>query len=105
MELKEMIKVMQHFENGGEIEFSNDKFKTTLGEANKKDDSDLGWNWEDFTYRIKGPKEKVIIETWLIKDKSSSEYFTIESSNVDLTLEAFPNGCKVKLIGVYAVEV
>ena len=37
MELKEMIKVMQHYDNGGEVEFSEDYFKVVLGEANKKE--------------------------------------------------------------------
>ena len=36
MELKEMIKVMTHYLNGGDVEFSDDKFKTVFGEANKK---------------------------------------------------------------------
>ena len=68
MELKEMIKVMQHFENGGEVEFSNDEFKSVLGEANKENDNGLGWNWEDFNYRIKEQEQKVTIEKWLLKD-------------------------------------
>ena len=51
--IKEMIEVMEGFDKGEVIEFSEDGFKTILGEANKKDDSDLGWNWEDFDYRIK----------------------------------------------------
>ena len=44
MELKEMIKVMQHYENGGEVELSNDNFETVLGEYNNEDDGGLCWN-------------------------------------------------------------
>ena len=49
MELKEMIKIMQHYENNGEIEFK------------RRDDDDTkwrklllgpGWNWDKYTYRI-----------------------------------------------------
>ena len=50
---KEIIKVMQHYENGGVIEFSDDNFKTTLGESNKEDDGVICWDWDTFDYRIK----------------------------------------------------
>ena len=97
MELKEKIKVMQHFEDGREIEFSDDNFKTTLGEANKKDDNDLGWNWEDFNYRIKEQKQKVIMHKWLVRD-AKGDFITFESSNKHIQLE------KVKLLYTYEVE-
>ncbi len=103
MELKEMIKVMQHYENGGEVEYSDNKFKTVLGEANKEDDGVLCWDWDTFDYRIKEQKQKVTIEKWLIKDVSSGEYFIMESSDIDLALKAL-DGCKVKLIKSYEVE-
>lgn len=104
MELKEMIKVMQHYENGGEIEYSNDNFESVLGISNKKDGGDLRWDWQTFKYRIKEQKQKVTIEKWLIKNVDSGEHFIMESSDVDLTLKAFPDGCKVKLIKSYEVE-
>lgn len=104
MELSEMIKVMQHYENGGEVEYSEDGFKTVLCTVNKKDDGDLCWDWDTFDYRIKEQKQKVTIEKWLIKDLNSGEHFIMESPNVDLTLKAFPDGCKVKLIKSYEVE-
>ena len=104
MELKEMIKVMQHYDNGGEVEFSDDGFKTVLCIADKEKDGGLCWNWVEFNYRIKEPKQKVTIEKWLIKDVDSGEHFIMESSNVDLILETLPDGCKVKLIESYEVE-
>ena len=94
-----MIKVMQHFADGGEVEFSADNFKTILGTANKKDDEDLGWDWEDFEYRIKEPKQKVSIEKWLVRD-SLNGYVIIESSNVN----HFRMYKKVKLLDTYKVE-
>ena len=61
MELKEMIKVMQHYEDGGDIEYSNDNFETVLGESNKEDDDAfLCWDWDEFDYRIKEQKQKKI---------------------------------------------
>ena len=104
MELKEMIKVMQYYENGGEVEFSRDNFKTILGTVNKKYDGDLSWDWATYTYRIKEEKQKLTIETWLMKDASNGEYFIYESSRVDLYLKETFNSEKVKLIESYVVE-
>ena len=98
MELKEMIKVMQHYVNGGEVEFSDDNFETVLGEYNKEDDGDLCWNWEEFDYRIKEQKQKVTIEKWLVKD-TDGVYRIIETSMADkLYFE------KIKLLETYEVE-
>ena len=36
MELSEMIKVMQHYENGGVVKYSTNNFNTIVGTANKK---------------------------------------------------------------------
>ncbi len=52
MELKEMIKVMQHFENGGDVEFSEKKgggnhWTTVITPS---------WDWAYFEYRIKKAK-------------------------------------------------
>ena len=100
MELKEIIKVMQHFEDGGVVEFSDDKFKTLLGEANKEDDGELCWNWDEFDYRIKEQKQKVTIETWLMQSTIDKEYRIVETSLVDTVV----NFKKIKLIESYEVE-
>ena len=99
MELKEMIKVMQHYEDGGDIEFSNDNFETELGEANKEDDGDLCWNWDEFDYRIKEQKEKLIIEKWLCL--SGQEFVIIETSDIDAYTYITK---KVKLLESYEIE-
>ena len=96
MELKEMIKVMQHYEDGGEVEFSDDNFETVFGEANKEVVGDLYWNWDEFDYRIKEPKQKVTIEKWLCKSGENSFYIH-EGTDAD-GLE------KVKLLNTYKVE-
>ena len=104
MELKEMIKVMQHYENGGVVEYSEDNFKAAIGKANKKDNGDLSWNWVYFDYRIKEEKQKVTIKKWLLKDIDSGEHFMMESSDVDLTLKYSRKWRKLKLIETYEVE-
>ena len=104
MKLSEMIKVMQHYEDGGEVEFSDDKFKTVLGEANKEDVGELCWNWDDLDYRIKEePKQKVIIEKWLIE--ANDIEFVVETSDIDSWLKSFPTAQKLKLIESYEVEI
>ena len=101
MELSEMIKVMQHYQNDGDIEFSRDNFKTILGTVNKKYDGDLSWNWSDYNYRIKEPKQKVTIEKWLIKDVNNGEYFIMESSGIETYYKHYE---QIKLIESYEVE-
>ena len=91
-----MIKVMQHYENGGKVEYSEKKgggnHWTTV--------TSPSWDWAYFEYRIKEQKQKVTIEKWLIKDVNSSEHRIIESSNVD----EYKRYEKVKLIESYEVE-
>ncbi len=95
MELSEMIKVMQHFADCGEVECvekGNDNWEIVTKPL---------WNFDDFEYRIKEPKQKVTIEKWLMQDITDKEYRIIETSLVN-TLIHFK---KVKLIESYEVEV
>ena len=93
MELKEMIKVMQHYDNGGEIIYK------------VKDDEDCSWmkcnnpiwDWFEFEYKMK--REKVTIEKWLLKDDEDN-YYVVQSSNID----KFNDDDKIKLIESYEVE-
>ena len=102
MELKEMIKVMQHFADGGEVEFSDDNFETVLGESKMADDGDLCWNWDEYDYQIKHLKQKVTIEKWLIEENDIK--FVVETSDIDSWLKSFPTAQKLKLIESYEVE-
>ena len=99
MELSEMIKIMQHYENCGEVECSEDGFKTVLCTVNKEDDGELCWNWDEFDYRIKETKQKVTIEKWLCQN-SQEEFIVIETSDID----GYGYLEKVKLIESYEVE-
>ena len=96
MELKEMIKVMQHFEDGGVIQRCN------FGSHNYSDITTEGYlfNFCDYKYRIKEPKQKVTIEKWLMQSTIDKEYRIIETSLVDSLI----NFKKVKLIESYEVE-
>ena len=92
MELKEMIKVMTHYLNGGEIECvekGNDNWEIATKPL---------WNFDDFEYRIKEPKQKVTIEKWLCRDYHGN-FIVIETTGID---EYYYK--KVKLIKSYEVE-
>lgn len=99
-DLKEQIEIMTHYLNGGYVEYSEDCFKTVLGEANKEDDGGLCWDWDTFKYRIKEQKQKVTIEKWLMQSTIDNEYRIIETSLVDKVV----NFKKVKLLESYEVE-
>ena len=99
MELCEMIKVMQHYDNGGEVEYSN-------RESNIWSRSSTPiWDWHTFKYRIKEQKQKVTIEKWLCeyvgceKLKGSKRFFIIEK-----VVPFEVAGKKVKLLETYEVE-
>lgn len=91
MELKEMIKVMQHYADGGEVEvYKNDRWTIGVNPI---------WDWDNFDYRIKEPKQKVTIEKWLCRN-NQGEFIAIETSNIDL----YEYHKKIKLIESYEVE-
>ena len=94
MELKEMIKVMQHYENGGEVEvYKNDRWTIGVNPI---------WDWDTFDYRIKEQKQKITIEKWLIDENDIK--FVVETSDVDFLLKSFPTAKKLKLLETYEVE-
>ena len=97
MELKEMIKVMQYYEDGGVVDFrakNKEKNKEWLRVSSPT------WNWVDYDYRIKEQKQKVTIEKWLMQSTIDKEYRIIETSLVDKVAHAQ----KVKLLETYEVE-
>ena len=95
--LKEMIKVMQHYEDGGVVQRCN------FGSHNYSDITTEGYlfNFCDYKYRIK--TEKVTIEKWLIEDNNIK--FVVEASDIDSWLKSFPIAQKLKLIESYEVEI
>ena len=97
VELKEMIKVMQHYDNGGEIIY---KVKDDEYCSWTKCNNPI-WDWFEFEYRIK--KEKVTIEKWLIEENDIK--FVVETSDIDSWLKPFPTAQKLKLIESYEVEI
>ena len=97
MELKEMIKVMKHYENSGEVEC------VEKGNNNWEIVTKPLWNWDDFAYRIRHSKQKVIIRKWLIEENDIK--FVVETSDIDSWLKSFPTAQKLKLIESYEVEI
>ena len=94
--IKEMIEVMEHYENYGEVEFKQkreDDTKWRLACPN--------WNWDSFGYQIKKPR--VMIEKWLIEENDIK--FVVEASDIDSWLKSFPTAQKLKLIESYEVEI
>ncbi len=92
-DLKEQIEIMTHYLNGGEIECvekGNDNWEIVTKPL---------WNFDDFEYRIKEPKQKVTIEKWLCRD-NNSDIVIFETSNVDKHRELE----KVKLLESYEIE-
>ena len=96
MELKEMIKVIQHYENGGVVQRCN------FGSHNYSDITTEGYlfNFCDYKYRIKEEKQKVTIEKWLCSDKQGG-LVVIETTNIE---EYTYITKKLKLIKSYEVE-
>ena len=95
--IKEMIEVMGHYENGGEVECVEWGY----------DDWEIAkypcWNWDDFKYRIRHSKQKVTIEKWLIEDNNIK--VVVETSDIDSWLKSFPIAQKLKFIESYEVEI
>ena len=98
-DLKEQIEIMTHYLNGGEIECvekGNDNWEIVAKPL---------WNFDDFEYRIKEPKQKATIEKWLCEYvgceelKGSKRFFIIEK-----VVPFEVAGKKVKLIESYEVE-
>ena len=94
-DLKEQIEIMTHYLNGGEVEYSveEDDYSSWTKCVNPL------WDWFDYNYRIKEPKQKVTIEKWLCLD-NQGDYEIIESSNVN----KYRLHDNVKFIESYEVE-
>ena len=97
--IKEMIEVMEHYENGGEVEFITKGYIGTRWETVTLP----SWDWSYFEYRIKEQKQKVTIEKWLIEERDIK--FVVETSDIDSWLNSFATSKKLKLIESYEVEI
>ena len=95
--IKEMTEVMEWFDGGGTIEC------VEKGNNNWEIVTKPLWNWDDFAYRIKEQKQKVMIEKWLIEENDIK--FVVETSDIDSWLKSFPTAQKLKLIESYEVEI
>ena len=92
-DLKEQIEIMTHYLNGGEVECvekGNDNWEIVTKPL---------WNFDDFEYRIKEPKQKVIIEKWLCQE-NQGEFIVMETSNIN----RYEYHKKIKLLETYEIE-
>lgn len=101
--IQEQIEVMQHYANGGDIEFMH--LHGNKEEWQLKIDVATGFDWSCKDYRIKKQKKTITIEKWLCEYngceelKGSKRFFIIE--------KAFPfevAGKKIKRLECYEVE-
>ena len=98
--IKEMIEVMEHYKNGGEVEFITKEYNI----GTRWETVTLpSWDWSNFDYRIKQLKQKVIIRKWLIEENDIK--FVVETSDIDSWLNSFPIDKKLNLIESYEVEI
>jgi hypothetical protein len=91
--IQEQIEVMQHFANGGEIEFFHGAWVPII---------DPDWNWSDYNYRITKPKKTVTIEKWLVNNKMYNTYSILETDKIDILIST--QFKKIKLLQTYKVE-
>ena len=95
MKLSEMIKVMQHYADGGKVEYSAKKD----GGNHWAEVTSPSWDWAYYEYRIKEQIQKVTIEKWLCQ-VSNNDYVIVESSAINKH-KVYK---KVKLLASYEVE-
>ena len=100
--IKEMIEVMEHYKNGGEVEYVERDY------VNWERVIKPIWDWDTFDYRVKEVKETIVIEKWLLEDTSINTKgikVVIETSDINSWLSYYPTAQKVKLIESYEVEI
>ena len=73
---EDMIRVMQGYNKGQDVEFKSKNSNSTEWSIIKSPT----WNWEDFDYQIKEPKRKVTVEKWLLQSTIANEYRIFETS-------------------------
>ena len=98
--IQEQIEVMQHFANGGEVEFYSNFNKRW------EESSTPVWDWRSTDYRIKEQKKTIAIEKWLICKTSymGNECLEIIEGNSTLFDGYYDKSVKVKLLETYEVE-
>lgn len=92
---KEMIEVMQHFVNGGEIECAY-----YINENIWKPANCPNWDWSTTNYRIKTDNRLITIEKWLVCS-NEGDYRVIDTSNMHM----IKNIVTIKLLDTYDIEI
>ena len=99
--IEEQIEIMQHFANGGEIEYIHKTLKDDIYELCSK--GNWNFDWQKYDYRIKEQKKTVTIEKWLVKDREGF-YYVDEINDIDKYLNGL-SSTKVKMLSSYEVEI
>lgn len=94
--IEEMIKVMEHFKNGGEVEWRSDDILAVWMDLRSGH-----FNWIGNDYRIKEQKKTVTIEKWLLE--RDGDITAVEGNEDSLT--SWNGWKKVKLLNSYKVEI
>ena len=89
--IQEQIEIMQHYANGGEVEYYNEG-----GSKRGIMKSTDAFDWGNYDYLIKKQKNTITIEKWLCKEGNDS-YYIAEVSDIS-------GYEKVKLLESYEVE-
>jgi len=81
MTIDEMLKVMQYYKDGGEIEFKCKEDGEWIKDRNPI------WNFNDFSYRIKeSPKTKIVYEWMMPHPHDYEDYYFFAGTEETLKL-------------------
>ena len=98
--MKERIAIMEHFKNGGQVEYYC--YRLEKWQVTTRPD----WDWNSIKYRIKEQKKTVTIEKWLIGKYDNPNYLWAVEGTKEHFKDIEPDiYTKVKLLKTYEVEI
>jgi hypothetical protein len=101
MTTEEMIKVMQHYVDGGEVVFTH---RGELGTWEVFPKQYIYWNWDEYNYRIKPEPEKTkTMWFWIVKTKSGV-FFTNQMYTEEKIRKLWPKALEFKRVDMLGSE-
>lgn len=100
MTTEQMIEVMQHHANGGEVVAAN---RGKLGRWEVLPKQYIYWNWDEYNYRIKQPKKTKTMCFWRVKTKSGWFFSTNMCTEEELK-ELWPYALDYKRLDMLGSE-
>jgi len=104
MTTEQMIEVMQHHANNGEVVFTH---RGELGSWEVLPKQYIYWNWDEYNYRIKPEPKKKTVWFWRVKTKSGG-FFINHMHTEEKIRKLWPNALEYKrmdMLGSEEVEV